>query len=160
MLPPIITLTSSSGSIILLKFGFSEYGRQGRVWSLTSPRGVLCFPEKRLRCAALLSALYMSGVEQTLRPVVSGIMLMDGMWYSQLLIFPESPDVASWLTPQMASHTLTATWEMGGMVGIKHIYCILYLTRSSLVTQLVKNPPAMHKTLVQFLGQEDPLQKG
>ena len=31
---------------------------------------------------------------------------------------------------------------------------------ASLVAQLVKNPPAMHKTLAQFLGQEDPLEKG
>ena len=30
----------------------------------------------------------------------------------------------------------------------------------SLVAQLVKNPPAMQETLVQFLGQEDPLEKG
>ena len=27
-------------------------------------------------------------------------------------------------------------------------------------TQLVKNLPAMHETLVQFLGREDPLEKG
>ena len=26
--------------------------------------------------------------------------------------------------------------------------------------QLVKNPPAVQETLVQFLGQEDPLEKG
>ena len=30
---------------------------------------------------------------------------------------------------------------------------------TSLVAQLVKNPPAMQETLVQFLGQEDPLEK-
>ena len=30
----------------------------------------------------------------------------------------------------------------------------------SLVAQLVKNPPAMQETLVQFLGREDPLEKG
>ena len=30
----------------------------------------------------------------------------------------------------------------------------------SLVAQLVKNPPAMQDTPVQFLGQEDPLAKG
>ena len=29
-----------------------------------------------------------------------------------------------------------------------------------LVAQLVKNPPAMQKTPVGFLGQEDPLEKG
>ena len=32
--------------------------------------------------------------------------------------------------------------------------------QTSLVAQLVKNPPAMQETLVQFLGQEDPLEKG
>ena len=34
------------------------------------------------------------------------------------------------------------------------------LSRASLVAQLVKNPPAMQETLVQFLGQEDPLEEG
>ena len=32
--------------------------------------------------------------------------------------------------------------------------------RSSRIAQLVKNPPAMQETLVQFLGQEDLLEKG
>ena len=32
--------------------------------------------------------------------------------------------------------------------------------RTSLVAQLVKNLPAIQETLIQFLGQEDPLQKG
>ena len=31
---------------------------------------------------------------------------------------------------------------------------------NSLIAQLVKNPPAMQETLVRFLGQEDPLEKG
>ena len=31
---------------------------------------------------------------------------------------------------------------------------------SSLVTQLVKNPPAMQETPVRFMGQEDALEKG
>ena len=31
---------------------------------------------------------------------------------------------------------------------------------ASLVAQLVKDPPAMQETPVQFLGQEDPLEKG
>ena len=33
-------------------------------------------------------------------------------------------------------------------------------TPASLIAQLVKNPPAMQETLVQFLGQEDPPEKG
>ena len=36
----------------------------------------------------------------------------------------------------------------------------MYMYRASLVAQLVKNPPAMQETLVQFLGQEDSLEKG
>ena len=32
--------------------------------------------------------------------------------------------------------------------------------RASLIAQLVKNPPAMQESPVQFLGREDPLEKG
>ena len=35
-----------------------------------------------------------------------------------------------------------------------------YFFRASLITQLVKNMPAMQETRVQFLGQEDLLEKG
>ena len=38
------------------------------------------------------------------------------------------------------------------------VYCYL-INRTSLIAQFVKNPPAMQETLVQFLGQEDPLEK-
>ena len=42
--------------------------------------------------------------------------------------------------------------------------CTAFLLASSalrkLVAQLVKNPPAMQETQVQFLGWEDPLEKG
>ena len=34
------------------------------------------------------------------------------------------------------------------------------LETDSLVAQMVKNMPAMHKSWVQSLGQEDPLEKG
>ena len=33
-------------------------------------------------------------------------------------------------------------------------------TRVSLIAPLLKNPPAMQETPVQFLGLEDPLEKG
>ena len=32
--------------------------------------------------------------------------------------------------------------------------------KASLIAQLVKNLPATQETLVQFLGREDPLEKG
>ena len=35
----------------------------------------------------------------------------------------------------------------------------MYLIRASLVVQTVKDLPTMQKTWVQFLGQEDPLEK-
>ena len=34
------------------------------------------------------------------------------------------------------------------------------IVRASLIAQLVRNLPAMQETLVQFLGQEDPMEKG
>ena len=37
---------------------------------------------------------------------------------------------------------------------------MLILQRASLISQVVKNPPAMQETPVRFLGQEDPLEKG
>ena len=41
-----------------------------------------------------------------------------------------------------------------------YIYIYIFKVRASLTAQLVKNLPAMQETLVQFLGQEDPLEKG
>ena len=40
------------------------------------------------------------------------------------------------------------------------LYYISYSYQAFLVSQLVKNPPAMQETLAQFLGWEDPLEKG
>ena len=41
------------------------------------------------------------------------------------------------------------------------LFCFLvFFYLASLVAQLVKNPPAMQETSVQFLGWEDPLEKG
>ena len=42
----------------------------------------------------------------------------------------------------------------------KIIYKLCIKHRASLIAQLVKNLPAIQETLVQFLGQEDPLEKG
>ena len=36
---------------------------------------------------------------------------------------------------------------------------MINLSRASLVAQTVKNPSAMQKTWVQFLGSEDPLEE-
>ena len=39
-------------------------------------------------------------------------------------------------------------------------FILTFPYRASLIAQLVKNLPAMKETPVQFLGQEDPLEKG
>ena len=49
--------------------------------------------------------------------------------------------------------------ELGRSTGEGVGYPLQY-SWASLVTQLVKNPPAMQETLIQFLGREDPLEKG
>ena len=47
---------------------------------------------------------------------------------------------------------------------IKHLLdklCVRPLNMwAFLIAQFIKYPPAMHETLVQFLGWEDPLEKG
>ena len=45
---------------------------------------------------------------------------------------------------------------MNGQEIVSHIK----VPRASQVAQLVKNLPLMEETLVQFLGQKDPLEKG
>ena len=42
---------------------------------------------------------------------------------------------------------------------LKHSF-LTWRDRASLVAQPVKNPPARQETLVRFLGQADPLEKG
>ena len=42
----------------------------------------------------------------------------------------------------------------------EEIGCPLQYSWASLVAQMVKNLPEMQETLVRFLGQEDPLEKG
>ena len=42
----------------------------------------------------------------------------------------------------------------------KEVLYTTICTVGSLIAQLVKNPPAMQEILVQFLGQEDLLEKG
>ena len=42
---------------------------------------------------------------------------------------------------------------------IKKAQCEELMLWASMMAQLVKNLPAMQKTLVQFLGQADPLEK-
>ena len=59
---------------------------------------------------------------------------------------------------------LSNTWHLvfhSGVIfnGSQKIIIVITIW-ASLVAQLVKNPLAMQETLVQFLGQEDPLKEG
>ena len=65
------------------------------------------------------------------------------------------------LTPQLvgpardAVNALLWTWAEADT------FCTMYsFISASLIAQLAKNLTAMQETLVQFLGQEDPLEKG
>ena len=53
-------------------------------------------------------------------------------------------------------------WEqVGHLLNLLTLILVLIiLIGTSLIAQLVKNLPEMQDTLVQFLGQEDPLEKG
>ena len=50
--------------------------------------------------------------------------------------------------------------EDGLYITLQQFVVIILFTGASLIAHLVKNPPAMQETLIQFLGQEDLLQKG
>ena len=56
------------------------------------------------------------------------------------------------------SWTRLSDWTEQNILFISSLNCQVY--DLSLVAQLVKNPPATQETPVQFLGQEDPLEKG
>ena len=62
------------------------------------------------------------------------------------------------------NHKLKEPGLLGAIVYILLIYSSTFIRKlkfmASLIAQLVKNPPAMQETLVQFLGWEDPLEKG
>ena len=40
-----------------------------------------------------------------------------------------------------------------------HVYVYVHALGASITAQSVRNPPAVQETLVQFLSQEDPLEK-
>ena len=57
--------------------------------------------------------------------------------------------------------TSLAYWKKEGMKNEKLLkWMSSAWSGAFLVSQLVKNPPAMQETPVRFLGQEDPLEKG
>ena len=62
-------------------------------------------------------------------------------------------------SPALAGRFLTTstTWDVPGVLQFNSI---LTLSWASLIAQLVKNLLAMQETLIQFLGWEDPLEKG
>ena len=72
--------------------------------------------------------------------------------------------------PLLPLHSLASqSWGTvltAGIIMYGNINCLLNFCHvpdiiwASLVAQLVKNPPAMEETLVWFLDQEDPLEKG
>ena len=69
--------------------------------------------------------------------------------------------------PVVPTIVLSITGEVISHLLLDHFHCsssLLWagtaLLLSSLTAQLVKNPPAMQETPVQFLGPEDLLEKG
>ena len=57
-------------------------------------------------------------------------------------------------------HLLIIPVDLASLENDLPTHSVDLLFGASLVVQLVKNPPAMKETPFQFLGQEDPLEKG
>ena len=78
------------------------------------------------------------------------------MWHRSLLEF-----VSSILLYGILSVSLVILFEEKGQIKHGQQIWLLFNSLASLVAQLpVKNPPAVQQTLVQFLGRDDPLEKG
>jgi len=65
-----------------------------------------------------------------------------------------------WLWFRFEKRTLNTKKGSRRCEGMYHFLSSLDIKWASLVAQLVKNPPAMQETPVQFLGLEDLLEKG
>ena len=70
--------------------------------------------------------------------------------HSSILAWRISMDRGVW---RVIVHRVAKSWARLNV-------CVHSGTGASLVTQPVKNPPAMQETSVQFLGWEDHLEKG
>ena len=70
--------------------------------------------------------------------------------------------VTKYLKKILATLEFSAIATVSGYTIITAGQCVLFNFKiwASLVAQLVKSLPAMQETLVQFLGQDDPLEKG
>ena len=78
---------------------------------------------------------------------------------AQLVKYP--PAMQETWVPSLGWAVRDDGWEECGNLALKELLAeICFLFKDSLVAQLVKNPPAMWETWVQFLGWEDPLEKG
>ena len=63
----------------------------------------------------------------------------------------------------MTSNLTSTSTFFYGVTCSSHSFMPLFGVRvllASLIAQLAKNPPAIQETSVQFLDQEDPLEKG
>ena len=63
----------------------------------------------------------------------------------------------------MRNNVISVSWttlNFSTNLSLTSLYDLVKFIRASLIAQLVKNPPTMQDTLVRFLGQEDPLEKG
>ena len=78
-----------------------------------------------------------------------------------LPMFSSKNFMVSLLIFQSLSHfrfiSVCGVRECSNFIGL---HVTFHLFWASLIAQLVINPPAMEETLVRFLGQEDPPEKG
>ena len=57
--------------------------------------------------------------------------------------------------------SVSRTFRLLEIILVRTVNCnMIYSVMASLISQLVNNPPAMQETPVQFLAQEDQLEKG
>ena len=81
--------------------------------------------------------------------------VFSARYVEQTVLFPFS-GLTILVKDQLATFLIVYFWTVFCSIDL---FVCLYGTRASLTAELVKNLPAVQETQVQFLGQEDPLEK-
>ena len=83
-----------------------------------------------------------------------------GPFRRQPIFLTEGPSIVRWVTAPSCGQFVFLMLTLVNSIPVLH-YCMAGpALGASLLAQLVKNPSAMQETPVQFLGQEDLLEKG
>ena len=144
LLPSFLPLLPPSGTSLLYLFCVLKQTKKNSL--MPSRTGVAEFEIRLQKCFWRLVKGISQNVEQKSREREQGDTWSSGNHWLR---------ATSWAQPVSAPPRKPEDVWTKYMLMVAHCWDLVVV-----IAQLVKNLPAMQKTLVRFLGQEDPLEKG